>query len=334
MAEFKYNQDLEFVKKGVRGVWYEDGQFMHARYASDTAGLGKVLRWQLSPNPQRKEKKEDSYQVKCIYDPSFLTKEEDMIVWLGHASFFIRLGGLTLLTDPCLTDLPLIKRLVVPPCPLSELKNINFLLLSHGHRDHYDEKVIRQLIEQNPTMSLLLPLEISQLLGSYRDRNPFQEAAWWQRYKLTGDLEITFLPAKHWNRRYLTDLNRQLWGSFWIRYRDTSVYFAGDSAYDTHFSEIREVMGEPDICLMPVGAYKPAYMMQTAHMSPTEALQAFHDLGGKVLVPMHYGTYRLSDEPLGEPPRLLREAEAAGTLSGDLRVLSVGEVMSLETTKS
>lgn len=339
MAGFRFNEKLDFVKEGARGVWYEDGKFIHARYASDTAGMDKVLRWQLTPNPQRKEKKQDNFRVKCIYDPSFLTSDQDMVVWLGHASFFIRLGGLTLLTDPCLTDLPLIKRLVVPPCPISAIKNINFLLLSHGHRDHYDEKVINQLIEQNSIMTFLLPLEISRLLGKKRNDIPYQEAAWWQRfsstgYPATGDLEITFLPAKHWNRRWLNDLNQELWGSFWIQYKGTSIYFGGDSAYDTHFKEIREVMGEPDICLLPVGAYRPSYVMQTAHMNPEEAIQAFHDLGGKTLVPMHYGTYSLSDEPLGEPLRILQEADAQGKINGALKALSVGEVLRLKTTKS
>jgi L-ascorbate metabolism protein UlaG (beta-lactamase superfamily) len=334
MAGFRFNDNLPFVKENARGVWYEDGQFIHAKFASNTANFSEILRWQLTPNPQKKEKKADDFRVKCIYDPSFLSSTDDMVVWLGHASFFIRIGGITLLTDPCLTDLPLIKRLVVPPCPIPALNNINYLLLSHGHRDHFDEKVIRQLISQNPSMSFLLPLEISQLLGKQRNSVLFQEAAWWQQFAVKDDLEITFLPAKHWNRRYLNDLNRQLWGSFWIKYRGTTIYFGGDSAYDTHFSEIREVMGEPDICLLPIGAYRPSYIMKPAHMNPAEAAQAFQDLGGKIMVPMHYGTYDLSDEPLGEPLQLLLEIDKMNRLSGELKALAVGEVLPLKTTKS
>lgn len=334
MAGFRFNKNLPFVKDNARGVWYEDGQFIHAKYASNTAGFSEILRWQLTPNPQKEEKKADNFRVKCIYNPSFLTSSDDMIVWLGHASFFIRIGGITLLTDPCLTDLPLIKRLVVPPCPIPSITNIDYLLLSHGHRDHFDEKVIQQLIDQNPAMSFLLPLEISHLLGKKRNSVLFQEAAWWQQFAVKDDLEITFLPAKHWNRRYLHDLNRQLWGSFWIKYRGTTIYFGGDSAYDTHFLEIREVMGEPDICLLPIGAYRPSYIMETAHMGPLEAVQAFHDLGGQTIIPMHYGTYDLSDEPIGEPLRLLREAEDQNQISGTLQALAVGEVLPLKTTKS
>ncbi|MEO0330640.1 MAG: MBL fold metallo-hydrolase [Bacteroidota bacterium] len=334
MTGFRFNENLPFVKKEARGVWYEDGQFIHAKYASDTAAFSKILKWQLQPNPQKKEKKDDNFRVKCIYNPAFLSSSKDTIVWLGHASFFIRIGGITLLTDPCLTDLPLIPRLVPPPCPVSAINDIDYLLMSHGHRDHFDEKVIRQLIKQNPAMTFLLPLEISKLLGSKRRSVLFQEAAWWQRFAVKDDLEITFLPAKHWNRRYLHDLNRQLWGSFWIKYRGVSIYFGGDSAYDTHFSEIREVMGEPDICLLPIGAYRPSFIMKSAHMNPAEAVQAFDDLGGKIMIPMHYGTYDLSDEPLGEPLQLLREFEDIGRFKGTLNALAVGEILSLETTKS
>jgi len=334
MADFRYNKNLPFVKKEAQGVWYENRQFVHAKYASDTPAFDKILRWQLQPNPQKKEKKEDRFRVKCIYNSAFLSSSDDMIVWLGHASFFIRIGEITLLTDPCLTDLPLIKRLVPPPCPISALNDINYLLMSHGHRDHFDEKVINELIEQNPAMTFLLPLEISRLLGKKRNSVLFQEAAWWQRFTAKDDLEITFLPAKHWNRRYLHDMNRQLWGSFWIQYQGVSIYFGGDSAYDSHYQEIREVMGEPDICLLPIGAYRPSSVMKSAHMNPAEAVRAFQDLGGKTMIPMHYGTYDLSDEPLGEPLQLLREFKEINRLTGELKALAVGEVLPLETTKS
>ena len=140
-----------------------------------------------------------------------------MIVWLGHASFFIRMQGVTIITDPCWTDLPMIKRQVGLPCSADEFKNIDYLLLSHGHRDHYDTDCVNQLIGQNPAMELLLPLRLSELLGSQRSAVPYQEAAWWQQFSTQSGssrsgLEIMFLPAKHWNRRWLNDFNRQLWG--------------------------------------------------------------------------------------------------------------------------
>lgn len=228
----------------------------------------------------------------------------------------------------------MIKRMAALPCSIYDLIGIDYLLLSHGHRDHYDESTVNQLLDQNPKMELLLPLKLSQLLKSKRKKATYQEAAWWQQYQITKDIEVTFLPAKHWNRRYLHDFNRQLWGSFMIKAPELSIYFAGDSAYDGHFQEIKEVMGSPDVCMMPIGAYKPEYIMKEAHMNPQEAVQAFHDLDGGVMIPMHYGTYDLSDEPLGEPVRMLKSMEKK--MQGRLLISEVGQQLTMAdlTTKS
>ena len=329
---FRFNPNLPFVRDDFPGNYYEDGQFHHARYASTEIAASEILRWQLSGNPQKKEKERDPFRLRIIRDNSFLTSEEDMLVWLGHASFFIRMQGLTFLTDPCLKDLPFIKRLAPLPCALEDLRGIDYLLISHGHRDHYDEDCVNQLIDQNPGMQLLLPLDISQLLGNRRSRVSYQEAAWWQQFRVADGVEVTFLPAKHWNRRWLNDFNRQLWGGFLLRStgeNSRSIYFSGDSAYDDHFSKIKEVIGELDISLLPVGAYKPSYVMQLAHMSPEEAVRAFHSVGGKTFIPMHYGTYDLSDEPIGEPVRKLRRLQEQEAIRGDLKFLAVGEQLQM-----
>lgn len=329
MASFRYNPNLAFVRPDFPGNYFQDGQFHHARYASEEVSMGQVLRWQLSTNPQKQEKARDPFRLKCIHDSSFLDGTDDLIVWLGHASFFIRMQGVTVITDPCWTDLPTIPRQVGLPCAVNDFQGIDYLLLSHGHRDHYDTACVNQLIAQNPKMELLLPLELSQLLGSQRGAVAYQEAAWWQQFNTRDGLEITFLPAKHWNRRWLNDFNRQLWGSFWLRSGAQTVYFAGDSAYAGHFAEIRQVMGAPDVCLLPIGAYKPPFIMREAHMSPEEAVRAFHDLEGKTMVPDHYGTYQLSDEPMGEPVRQLKKMRGEESVRGELRFLEIGEVMSL-----
>ncbi|MEK6478554.1 MBL fold metallo-hydrolase [Catalinimonas sp. 4WD22] len=299
--------------------------FESADYASDVVPFKNILKWQLSRNPQKTEKKEDDFRLKVHRNTSFITSDEDLIVWLGHASFFIRINGISFFTDPCLKDLPIVKRQIGLPCSIYDLIGINYLLISHGHRDHFDEASVNQLLDQNPKMELLLPLKIRELLGKKKKKVSIQEAGWWQQYKLKEDVEVYFLPAKHWNRRYLNDLNRQLWGSFFIKAKGKSIYFGADSAYADHFKEIKQVMGSPDICILPVGAYKPSYVMKSAHMNPGEAVHAFHDLGGKVMIPMHYGTYDLSDEPMGEPVSILKDLEKRGSIKGELKLLDVGE---------
>lgn len=323
------NPDLPLLKKDFKGNLWKDKQFDGGAYGSDTVAFKEIIKWQLGYNPQKQEKEEDNFQLKVHRNTSFITSDDDMIVWLGHAAFFIRINGVSLITDPCLKDLPLIKRQVGLPCSIYDLIGIDYLLMSHGHRDHFDEDSVNQLLEQNPKMEMLLPLRLSELLGKRRKKTSYQEAAWWQQYKLDKGVEVIFLPAKHWNRRYLRDFNKQLWGSFMIRTPELSIYFAGDSAYTDHFKEIRDTIGSPDICILPVGAYKPSYVMKEAHMHPGEAVEAFHALEGKVMIPMHYGTYDLSDEPLGEPARILKDLEKRGSIKGKLEMPGIGERTSL-----
>ncbi len=328
MASFLYNPDLSFVRPNFPGNFFEKGQFHHAQYASGEVPVGRVLQWQLSGNPQKQEKTRDPFRLKCIRDNRFLKEDKDMMVWLGHASFFMRIQGKTIITDPCWTDLPAIKRKVGLPCAVNDFRDIDYLLLSHGHRDHYDSACVNRLLDQNPAIELLLPLKLSQLLGDRKQSVKYQEAAWWQQFRTEDGLEITFLPAKHWNRRWLNDFNQQLWGSFWLRSEQSSVYFAGDSGYANHFAEIQQYMGTPDVSLMPVGAYKPSFMMREAHMNPHEAVRAFHDLRGTSMVPIHYGTYDLSDEPIGEPVRQLKAMQQQNRVQG-LKLADVGEVIYL-----
>ena len=144
---------------------------------------------------------------------------------------------------------------------------------------------------------------------------------------LLKEFEIVFLPAHHWNRRWMNDTNRELWGSFLIRTGDKTIYFAGDTAYANHFKEIRKLAGTIDYVFMPIAAYRPDWMMRRAHVSPQEAVNAFNDLGAKYFVPMHYGTFDLSDEPIGEPIRLLKQMAESGQLEGNLIVPAVGETV-------
>lgn len=320
------NPDLPVIKKNFKGNLWKDKQFDGGAYGSNKVAFKEIIKWQLGKNPQSDEKKHDNFRVKVHRNTSFITADEDVIVWLGHASFFIRINGVSFLTDPCFKDLPMLKRMAAIPCSIYDLIGIDYLLLSHGHRDHFDERSVQQLLDQNPKMKLLLPLRLSELLNKKRKKTDYQEAAWWQQYKLSHqDVEVIFLPAKHWNRRYLNDFNKQLWGSFLIRTPQLSIYFGGDSAYEGHFKEIKETLGPPDICMLPVGAYKPSYVMKEAHMNPGEAVDAFHDLGGKMMIPMHFGTYDLSDEPLGEPVRILKDLERRGSIHGKLHMKDIGE---------
>ena len=323
------NERLETIKPDYRGNQIVNGRFANGNevYAPD---FSKVLKWQLSPNPQREEKKKDDYTPRVQHGCEFIDSDKDMVVWLGHASFFIRLKGITFLIDPVLYSLPMIKRRSELPCEPEQLRNIDFMLLSHAHRDHMDKQSIKTIFSHNPQLKALKPLKAGEILRSASPKLPYQEAGWFQKYDLVpNEVEVFYLPASHWHRRGMTDMNKVLWGSFVLRTKEFSIYFAGDTAIDSHFEEIENLFGPMDLCIMPVGAYKPSFLMAKSHMNPHEAVKAFNYLRGGTFIPMHYGTFDLSDEPPGEPVRLLQQIAASGMLQG-LQIPAIGEPVLLQ----
>ena len=291
--------------------------------------FGKVLQWQLTPNPQKAEKKVDDWLPNVRTDGTFLSETIDSLTWLGHATFLIRLGGKTFLTDPVFYRAsPFVKRLILLPVAPERLRGIDYLLLSHGHMDHCDEQSLRLLARQNPGMQVLTGLRMGALIAPWMPDMPVREAGWYQSYAMdTASPRVFFLPARHWYKRTLFDDNQRLWGSFVLQTAERTLYFSGDSGYGSHFYEMREQFPNPHVCLMGVGAYAPPFMMRDSHMSPEEAVRGFHDLGGQTFIPMHYGTFDLSDEPLGEPVRWLRRLEVSGQIKGQLKIPDVGEIV-------
>ena len=288
-----------------------------------------LLKWQLTANPQKEEKKRDAWAPAVVDCTAALEAKDDVLIWLGHSCFWLRIEGVTLLFDPVLYSSLGLRRRHALPCLPEDLTGIDLLLLSHGHRDHLDQESLRFLAKENPGLRVLSSLRMGPLLRGMVPGLAVQEAGWWQRYDLgpASPLEIYYLPASHWHRRGLADLNRVLWGSFLIKAADKLIYFAGDTAYGDHFEQIERHFGPLDVVLMPIGAYKPAFMMAQSHVNPHEAAKAANVLRAGHLVPMHYGTFDLSDEPASEPLRQLTEVAAGGMLRGELHAPAVGEVL-------
>ena len=192
------------------------------------------------------------------------------------------------------------------PFNISDLKNIDYLLISHDHYDHLSIKSIKSLLKNSPNIKALLPLKTGKLFKGINI--DYEEAGWYQTYTTDEKVKISFLPSDHWCRRSMFDQNRRLWGSFLIDFYDIKIYFAGDTAYNKNmFQEINKVCGDIDICLMPIGSYSPAFMMKDHHTNPEEAAALFHILGGKKFIPMHYGTYTMSSEPASEPIKRIKK---------------------------
>jgi L-ascorbate metabolism protein UlaG (beta-lactamase superfamily) len=156
-------------------------------------------------------------------------------------------------------------------------------------------------------------------------------AGWFQQID-TGDanVRIYFLPARHWSRRALLDTNWRLWGSYVIQAGETTIYFGGDSAYSETYRELGELFPKIDYFIAGIGAYEPQWFMSPIHKSPRESVQAFIDAKAGVLIPMHYGTYDLSDEPPGDPLRALKKAAEEAGVADRIRPLAINEALPIE----
>ena len=336
-VQYRRNEVLRTIRPGYPGNKLIGSEFCNGEALFEPS-FGTVLRWQLTANPQKEEKKQDTWTPAVVPCAEAFFSTDDLLVWLGHSCFLLRIKGTTLLFDPVLFSSTGLRHRHPLPCAPEAIQNIDFLLLSHAHRDHLDERSIKLLAKQNRGMVALAPLGVQRLLGNIAPTLPVQEAGWWQQYDIDwvgngmaedgeAPMEIYFLPASHWSRRGLTDLNKILWGSFLIKTEDRLIYFAGDTSYGDHFEQIEQAFGPLDIVLMPIGAYKPPFMMHMSHVNPHEAAKAANVLRAGHVVPMHHGTFDLSDEPASEPIRLLTEVAAGGLLRGELHAPAVGEIM-------
>lgn len=330
-AKKKYitsNPDLPIIKTGWTQNPMDNAGLYRNLYERSERDFKDLFKWQFGEKPHKAEKKTESFAHNVISNNPFLSNKNEGIIWLGHASFLIHCNGLRILTDPIFWAIPGLKRLTAMPCLPTELVDIDIILLSHNHRDHADERSMKLVCQQNPKATILTGLQIGNLLRGWGIQNPIQEAGWYQQYHTPG-IRISYLPAKHWNRRFLWDLNTMLWGSFMIEGNKNTIFFGADSGYDAHFVELPNLFEKIDISILGCGAYKPEWFMSTSHKSPIEAVQAFHDTKAHTFIPMHIGTFDLSDEPLSEPFRLLKKYEAESAVQGKLRVLDIGETMVL-----
>jgi len=257
---------------------------------------------------------------------------QDTVTWLGHASFLLRLNGKTVLTDPYLTERagrlglgPL--RYVAPGIPLNALPPIDIILVSHNHYDHLDENTIEALPGKDRT-DVVVPLGLGAFFKQRGYAN-VHERDWFESVSLDG-IEIEVLPAIHFSRRGPFDRNRTLWSGFAIRSNAKTIFHSGDTAYGPVFKEIGERAGPFDLALVAIGAYLPASIMETVHITPEQAVSVIDDVNATSAVGMHWGTVRLTDEDPFEPSkRFLDAAGAANWAPNRARIMKIGETVLL-----
>ena len=261
-------------------------------------------------------------------------KNDNYVAWIGHATFLIKLGDTTIITDPLFSKNsgPLIfgpKRYVESAIKLNEIPKTDLFLLTHNHYDHLDYSTVRDFPHKKS--KVLVPLKLSK----YFTRNGFKdvnELDWYDEIKV-NDLKVTFLPAVHWSKRTLTDTNKTLWGNFLIEYKDKKILFACDTGYGNIYKELGKKYGPIDLTFINIGAYdfRPMFEKSVYHTNPEEALNIAQDLKSKKVIGMHWGTVVLSLEPIMEPPiRFKANAEKYGYKKEDAILFKIGEVQKLE----
>ena len=189
---------------------------------------------------------------------------------------------------------------------------LDLVLLSHSHYDHLDKSSVKRLARRQPGATWIAPLALGAYLRGFGVRT-LVELDWWQSTSI-GNARVTATPARHFSARRLGDRNRTLWCGFALEVAGRRVYFAGDTAYHPEFGAIAERCGPFDFVMMPIGAYDPRWFMHVVHVDPDEAIQACLDLRAAhptertpLVLGIHWGTFRLTDEPMDEPPRRARE---------------------------
>lgn len=312
------------------------------------------LRWVVTHRLSRKSRGERATAVAAlpaskgsefpVAAPSFAERAEPdelVVTWVGHSSFLLQIGGRNVLLDPVWSDRasPVSfagpRRHVPPGVKFDSLPPIDLVLVSHDHYDHLDLPTVRRLVREHPDAVWLAPLGV----GSWLTRRGAKVAAeldWWNSAD-SGGLRVTCTPAQHFSGRWLTNSNSTLWCSWTIRSSRMAVFFAGDTGRHPEFGDITRRLGPFDAAFMPIGAYEPRWFMQPVHVAPEEAVDAFREIidanGGHpcTFIAMHWGTFKLTDEPMTEPPVLTRRAwEAAGLDPSALWIARHGETRKVE----
>ncbi|OPA74146.1 MBL fold metallo-hydrolase [Paenibacillus selenitireducens] len=251
---------------------------------------------------ERREKQKDYSYVVPHVDPDVAYLQENRVeptvTWIGHSTFFIQYAGLNIVTDPVWANrMALQRRLAKPGVPIQAMPTIDVILISHSHYDHLHVASVRKLYSEQTTLVVPAGLKDKMQRKGFRR---VVELHWWESLSLR-EVQFTFVPTQHWTRRTLIDTNKSHWGGYMIEPIPSStapyptIHFVGDTGYFHGFKDIGERFSI-DVSLMPIGAYEPEWFMKTQHVTPEEALQCFIESRAKVMIPMHYGAFRLADD--------------------------------------
>lgn len=268
--------------------------------------------------------------------PAARVNDGIVVTYINHATTLIQVDGMNILTDPIYSDRaspvnfagP--KRVRAPGVAMSDLPEIDVILISHNHYDHLDIETLQQLAARQQKQPLVLAgLGVGKLfdeigLGRTVDMQ-------WGQTESVGEIEFSFVECRHRSGRGISDQMKTLWGSFVINTPTGAIYFAGDTGYGPHLKEHGEQYGPFELTILPIGAYEPRWFMADVHLNPAEAVQAHLDLKSRQSLSIHFGIFQLTYEAIDEPVADLSIAlEQANVAPESFWTLQPGEARQLK----
>ena len=287
-----------------------DGKLFYNPDAPQAPGLITALRWKLTSRPQP--------------SPCFISDVEPSIpprrmensglrtTVVNHSTVLLQQRGCNILTDPIWSERasPLAwigpRRRRKPGVSWEDLPCIDAVLISHNHYDHLDLPTLHRLAARGDS-TFIVAAGVARLLR-WENIGAAHELDWGESLPLPG-VTIHCVPALHFSSRGIFDRNLTLWCGYVIESQERLVYFAGDTAFGNHFTQVREKFGSPHLALLPIGAYEPRWFMSPVHMNPEEAVRAHKILGAKTSIAIHHGTFQLADEGPDTPKKQLSACE-------------------------
>src|SRR5579871_5114433 len=283
-----------------------DGRHFYNPDAPQARGFLDALRWKLTSDPEPSPPFiEDVMQS---VPPRKVDPRQIRVTMVNHSTVIVQRSGFNLLTDPIWSQRasPLSwigpKRRRRPGVRMEDLPPIHAVLISHNHYDHLDLPTLHQIAGRGSS-TFIVAARCARLLRSQRIES-VHELDWGESVTISG-VTIHCVPALHFSARGILDRNKTLWCGYVIEYPHSLVYFAGDTSFGSHFAQIREKFGSPQLALLPIGAYEPRWFMSPVHMAPEEAFCAHEILGVKTSIAIHHGTFQLADDGIDAPERQL-----------------------------
>ncbi|MGE5840177.1 MAG: MBL fold metallo-hydrolase [Deltaproteobacteria bacterium] len=280
---------------------FKDNLFFNPWMHNEDRGLFTLLRWRFTASQQYTEE-ERAYLPRVAEKAKeriLAMSQGDFIMWVGHATFLIRINGEYWITDPMFSDRAVVVKRKTPPGitveALKEVAQNLRVIITHNHYDHLDASSIEALPEDT---KVFVPMGLKGYVQDMKKKD-VTEMDWWQEINVGNGVTLVCLPMQHWSRRFGQGPRETLWASYMLRTQKMTIYLGGDTGYFIGFKEIARRYPKIDYALLPTTAYHPRWFMHYNHMNVDEAIEAFNDLKARYMIPQQWGTFHLGDEPPG-----------------------------------